>query len=302
MPKKIALLAFNLFLSAAYATPEECGNLERAFRKTLEQDQIDAAKTQLQNLEVICPGSTQVKSAERYFTDVIARKANDLVNQNRLPEAETLLDQAKTLSWSVSTVRGDIAAKCKNWKEAAQQYGQAFELLTDPTHTNASEIPNLRDLQEHIYKLATDAQLMYGKLDASVTRGGKPQGILLAASRGFSVEKTALPVHFDTGKASLASDGVESAEALANFILGQTETGKITLIGFADPRGSDKHNLELSQQRAQTIADYLQSKGINLSIKVMGKGESEPPKTVLENLTQEEQYALWRRVELQFDK
>lgn len=297
-PKNI-WLALGFWVSVACAAPEECGVLESTFRTALEQNQLDQAKTRFQALAAKCPGSAQVKSAERYFTDVLARKANDLANQNRLAEAEALLNQAKTLSWSVSTVRGDVAAKRKDWKEAAQQYGRAFELLTDPTHTNASEIPNLVDLQQHLHQLATDAQLIYGKLDTSIARGGKPQGILVATSRGFGIQKTALPVHFETGKATLDQDGQQSAEALASFIRGQN--GKITLFGFADPRGNDKNNLILSQQRAQTVADYLKGQGIQLSMEVVGKGETAPPQTALENLTEEEQFARWRRVELQLD-
>jgi outer membrane protein OmpA-like peptidoglycan-associated protein len=275
----------------------DCAALEGAFRKTLEQGQTDTAKTQLQSLTDQCPGSVQSKAAARYFTDVIARKANDLVNQNRQEEAENLLNQAQTLSWTVSTVRGDIAAKRKNWKEAAEQYGQALDFLTDPSHANASDIPNLREIQEHVRQLATDAQLVYGKLDASVHRGGQPSGVLLAVSRGIGIKKAALPVHFDTGKASLTGDGLISAEALASFI--RNQTGKITLTGFADPRGDEKHNLELSRQRAQAIADYLKKQGVAVPIEVVGKGEENPPQTALENLTQEEQYARWRRVELQ---
>ena len=299
MYSKKIWLALGLWVSLACAASEECGVLEGAFRTALEQDQLEQAQTRFQTLTAKCPGSTQVKSAERYFTDVLARKANDLANTNRLTEAEALLDQAKTLSWSVSTVRGDVAAKRKDWKEAAQQYGRAFELLTDPTHTNTLEIPNLAELQKHLHQLATDAQLIYGKLDTSITRGGKPQGILAASSRGFGIQKTALPVHFETGKATLDQDGQQSAEALASFIRGQN--GKITLFGFADPRGNDKDNLILSRQRAQAVADYLKNQDIRLSMEVVGKGETAPPQTSLENLTEEEMLARWRRVELQLD-
>jgi outer membrane protein OmpA-like peptidoglycan-associated protein len=299
MFSRIAGFILTMWLPSALAITENCATLESTLRQSLEHSQIGLAQSQLQTLSTACPGSPQLKSAERYFTDVIARKSNDLANQNRLQEAEALLDQAKTLSWSVSTVRGDIAAKRKNWKEAAQQYGQAFELLTDPTHTTASDIPNLKELQIHIHQLATDAQLIYGKLDTTITRGGKPTGIFSGLSRGFHIERTALPVHFETGKADLTPDGLQSAQALTDFIRGQS--GKITVIGFADPRGKDKDNLKLSLNRAKTISDYLKNHGVDLPIESIGKGESAPPNSAIENLTQEEQYARWRRVEIKLE-
>lgn len=299
MLPKIARLVLVLFLPAAEAAADQCVDLDGRFRSALQQNKLESGKALLKKLQTACPNSVQLKSAERYYTDVIARRANDLVNRNRVKAGEALLDQAKTLSWSVSTVRGDIAAKRKNWKEAAQQYGQAYELLTDPTHATTSEIPNLQAIQERIYQLAMDAQLVYGKLDVSVTRSGKPQGILSRAGGGSGVRKTALPIHFEMGKANLTTDGMEAADALADFLLGLS--GKITLIGFADPRGNEQTNLELSRQRAQTVAAYLAGKGVRQPMEAMGKGASEPPKTLLENLTEEEQYARWRRVELQIE-
>ena len=55
------------------------------------------------------------------------------------------------------------------------------------------------------------------------------------------------------------------------------ERRPVALTGHADRIGSEEYNQELSEQRAQAVADYLQSKGVDSSrLQVAGKGESEP--------------------------
>jgi OOP family OmpA-OmpF porin len=51
----------------------------------------------------------------------------------------------------------------------------------------------------------------------------------------------------------------------------------ITAIGHADRIASDKYNQKLSEQRADSVKEYLAQKGVPTSnIKAEGKGESEP--------------------------
>jgi outer membrane protein OmpA-like peptidoglycan-associated protein len=69
---------------------------------------------------------------------------------------------------------------------------------------------------------------------------------------------------------------------------------KIRISGHTDHVGSDEANLRLSNDRANSVRDYLVSKGIDaLSIEAIGYGESEPVAT---NDT-EEGRQLNRRVE-----
>lgn len=51
----------------------------------------------------------------------------------------------------------------------------------------------------------------------------------------------------------------------------------IDVYGHTDSDGSDAHNLALSQRRAQAVADYLVSRGVNRArIATQGFGESQP--------------------------
>lgn len=51
---------------------------------------------------------------------------------------------------------------------------------------------------------------------------------------------------------------------------------RITLTGHTDRLGNDMYNLKLSQQRANTVKQYLQQHGVDVSIVAQGRGESLP--------------------------
>ncbi|MBE8574167.1 OmpA family protein [Vibrio sp. OPT18] len=78
-------------------------------------------------------------------------------------------------------------------------------------------------------------------------------------------------------------------------LLADGESLGVAIVGHTDSLGSDSYNQALSLQRAQSVADYLQQKGIVSSrITVEGKGEAQP---IADNKTSEGR-ALNRRVEL----
>jgi outer membrane protein OmpA-like peptidoglycan-associated protein len=71
----------------------------------------------------------------------------------------------------------------------------------------------------------------------------------------------------------------------------------VELTGHTDERGSDEYNLELSQQRVQSVADYLISKGIAAGrLTLFGEGKQRP----LSLGKEEAAHALNRRVEIKF--
>jgi outer membrane protein OmpA-like peptidoglycan-associated protein len=51
----------------------------------------------------------------------------------------------------------------------------------------------------------------------------------------------------------------------------------ISVNGYTDSRGSDTHNQQLSQARAESVRNYLVSKGVAEDVvKAFGQGESAP--------------------------
>lgn len=80
---------------------------------------------------------------------------------------------------------------------------------------------------------------------------------------------------FDTNKANLKPAGRASLDKLARDIRSTPGVHEIHVIGHTDSRGSAAHNQRLSEKRAMTVKNYLQSKGLK-NITSEGRGLREP--------------------------
>lgn len=91
-------------------------------------------------------------------------------------------------------------------------------------------------------------------------------------------------VHFDIGKASLRPDSYTELDELLHYLKSKEAT-KIEIGGHTDNMGKGAENLKLSQQRAETIRNYLVKKGITPArIIAKGYGATQP---IADNATEE---------------
>jgi len=77
-------------------------------------------------------------------------------------------------------------------------------------------------------------------------------------------------VYFDFGKATLRPESFPELEELVDFMKNR-ETIRIEIAGHTDNVGKDTDNLKLSQQRAETIRNYVLKKGIQPA-RIIAKG------------------------------
>ena len=83
-------------------------------------------------------------------------------------------------------------------------------------------------------------------------------------------------VLFDTNRAQLKSGGVRAVQKLAD-VLKQYPQRNIVIEGFTDSVGSDSHNQELSERRANAVRDTLMNMGVDSTrITTRGYGEGFP--------------------------
>ncbi len=83
-------------------------------------------------------------------------------------------------------------------------------------------------------------------------------------------------IFFDFDKATLKSKSFPELDKVVQF-LNDYPNINIEIEGHTDNKGSDDYNLNLSQERASAVMDYIVSKGINKSrIQAQGYGESQP--------------------------
>ncbi len=89
---------------------------------------------------------------------------------------------------------------------------------------------------------------------------------------------------FDTGKAIIKPTSYPELNRLAKFLI-QNPSIKIEIAGHTDSKGSAASNIVLSQQRAQSVKNYLVEKRINSQrITTKGYGERKP---IADNNTKE---------------
>lgn len=106
-------------------------------------------------------------------------------------------------------------------------------------------------------------------------------------------------VNFDYDKANLRPKGLEVLDKLALFINDHPgQLKEVVVEGHTDYKGSDAYNMKLSQKRAQSVVDYLVSKGVPKDkIRADGKGKRMPIAGTVDKQTTEEM-AKNRRVEV----
>jgi outer membrane protein OmpA-like peptidoglycan-associated protein len=86
-------------------------------------------------------------------------------------------------------------------------------------------------------------------------------------------------VHFDFNKADIRKDAVPILDEAAEMLKDEGSVGVI-VVGHTDNIGSDAYNLKLSKRRADAVAKYLTSHGVDAKrLKTEGAGESKPVAT-----------------------
>jgi OOP family OmpA-OmpF porin len=85
-------------------------------------------------------------------------------------------------------------------------------------------------------------------------------------------------VLFAFNKATLKPEGQQALDQLYTQLSSlDPKDGSVVVLGFTDAVGSAEYNLRLSEQRAQSVVDYLVSKGIpSDKISARGMGKANP--------------------------
>jgi peptidoglycan-associated lipoprotein len=136
----------------------------------------------------------------------------------------------------------------------------------------ATDSAHARDIAAHgteITSLRTDLQSLRTDLAALRTEFG---------ARITAMEdqvKFAFPVHFGFDDAAVREQDQQMLDRFSGVVQKYYPGARVTVEGFADPAGSARYNLALSQRRANSVRDYLSGKGMNgEAIKAVGYGEA----------------------------
>ena len=241
------------------------------------------------NRQADCP-SSYLDGIKRNMAHIAAAQAGRSMEQAQLTEAEAWLKRAPTMVWSTQVLHGDIAAYRKQWRNAAQYFNQAIDLINDPQTTPEKPAQNQID---KVFQSALDAQLLAGEVVGPIRHRTRP----MTRSVGFDYGRP-IPIQFDFGGSKMSPKGKESTQKLADYFKRQG-ANDIKLIGHTDTKGGHHVNDRISRQRSSAVKSYLRQLGVSASrIDTEGKGKREPlPLPRWKNLTKAEIDQRNRRVE-----
>jgi outer membrane protein OmpA-like peptidoglycan-associated protein len=245
---------------------------------TLQLDPTDVheADLALQRAESAWSSSQDPKDEHAIDLAIIAqRKAQIAMAEAAAQKAQQELQQAKneleaTMQAQLAATRGQLDKTKQNLQMTQSQLEQAAAQAAEQKKQLADLEAKLKDARDTIAKIAAVKDDDRGMV---ITLQGE--------------------VLFKTGKWDLKPGAMAKLDQIADALRGKEQP--MVVYGFTDNVGAVDMNMDLSQKRAQSVRDYLASKGIPGDlITAEGKGPSAP---VAEN-TSVEGRAQNRRVEI----
>jgi len=205
------------------------------------------------------------KSVEQYLTSVGAVKVYDGVLKNdKFRKLQETVPELYKYTFNVGSIIKVFVLKQKNKKILFQVFSN--------TVWGEVNFVELKDFEQTITKITSEEILN-------------------------DLEKTGkflLYVNFDINKSDIKEEDLDTLNEIFE-LLGNNTNLKIAIEGHTDNNGSKERNKQLSEQRAKSIADFLEQKGISATrLSSFGFGDEKP---IVEN-NSEENKALNRRVEL----
>ncbi len=123
--------------------------------------------------------------------------------------------------------------------------------------------------------LSVGVSYRFGQDEAASAPAPAPAPAPVVETKRFTLKSDVL---FTFNKSTLKPEGQQALDQLYSQLSSMDpKDGSVVVLGFTDRIGSDQYNQKLSEKRAQSVVDYLVSKGIpSNKISARGMGESNP--------------------------
>ncbi|HRZ95912.1 MAG TPA: OmpA family protein [Paludibacter sp.] len=94
---------------------------------------------------------------------------------------------------------------------------------------------------------------------------------------GSTVNASFPNIEFDFNSSKITKDSYSTLDQIASILKKNPTWGKLLIKGYTDNIGSNAYNMKLSEERATSVKNYLESKGVTSSTMITdGLGESQP--------------------------
>jgi outer membrane protein OmpA-like peptidoglycan-associated protein len=251
----VIAIASAVLLAACASTPKRVEQLDRAHAdvEALSSDPLvqKAASEELSNARksleaadaALKKGDREEVLHQSYLASQQARTGQERISAERAREQVAKGEAERNRVLLESRAREAEAAKA-----AAEQQTQIAQAQAQQAEAARQE--------------AEAAQRQLAELQAKQTE----RGMVLTLG----------DVLFDTAASTLKPGAGQTLDRVASF-LKNNEGTKVIVEGHTDSRGSDSYNQQLSERRAQAVADALAFRGIDRSrVEAVGRGKELP--------------------------
>ncbi len=260
-----------------------------ADRKVQTARSLAQAQYAIENRKALSQESNEIRlDARTREADAANREADARTREAMAAtsEANAARDQARNALNEASAAKAEAEARAmeagsaRNDAEMARLQAEEAKAAADMARIDAEIAKNeANDAMNEatIAKGETNAAL-----DAADAAMRQNAALMLqladmqAKTTDRGIQLTLGDVLFSTGKADLKAGTAAKLDQLAKALVSAPDRN-IVIEGFTDNVGSDASNMVLSQNRANTVSNYLSSHGVPASrITANGKGEALP--------------------------
>lgn len=304
---KFSLLAVGTAIAAAANVSmavADCASLGASFEQAVASKSIDAAKRAAGDIanDIVC-GERGEEFQTKYVQFLVALADSPAtpaaVRQRALAAAEESV--LVTGTWRTASALGDVYFRLGDRAKAFAWYEKSLSFMTSRPATKATSAEKQALLDKAgaaksgSNERVTESQWLPSTRELDGRIGGMYAPGLL---REVEVLSVPLPVRFYTDETRFTPEGEAAVEELKQAV-NEQRVSTLNLVGHADPRGSDEHNLDLSRRRVEAVRAELMRRGVRARIDVEWKGSQQPfnAKVLPYEPSKEELWALDRRVE-----
>ncbi len=246
----------------------------------------------------------RAQGAEKYAKDTFATAMTDLQNAEAMDEKKSERKQEITYAReavqaaedsriiAIRKQKAEDEARQQSDKEAAEQAAQQAQLQAQQAQMQAQQA-QLAAERQAAERAQADARAAQAELAAQQAQQQQKQAVdqteqmrerlkaqlnqvlnTQETARGLIVNLS--DVLFDTGKYTLKPDAREKLAKVSGILLAYPGLA-VQVEGYTDNVGGEEYNQKLSEQRAQTVGDYLISQGVSSSnVTATGFGLNHP--------------------------
>ena len=233
---------------ASDLSPAELHKAKEALTKAEESWSGDPESAQTRDLSYVAQRKAQL--AEAMAGMELARRDKATADQS-ITTSEHVI--AKRTEGELSQTREQLAESQRNAAQGQQALGTERQARLDADKRRADSAARAKAAQDALAKLA------------AVKEDDRGMVITLSGS-----------VLFPSDQSSLLPDAQTRLDQVAAALMA-TKERNIVIEGHTDSRGSETHNLDLSQRRAESVRSYLVSKGYESDrVQAHGIGKGRP--------------------------